>query len=81
MFKKRAFTMLTVLISSAIYFTSYKVNAQNCQVGWPVIIAPNKQDGDTEVSVWTESPGSISFDEFVIGGRSTSARLTEQDED
>jgi hypothetical protein len=33
------------------------------------------------VSVWIESPGSISFDEFIIGGRSTSAKLTEQKDD
>ena len=77
---KKSHSFIAVLICYAAYLSSYKVNAIYCPIGWPVIIAPDRVDGDTEVNVWIESPGSISFDEFIIAGRSTSEILTEQDD-
>ena len=49
-------------------------------MGWPVMLAPYSQDGDTELTVWTETPDSYHGDKFVLGGRSTSKDFTEQDE-
>lgn len=51
----------------------------NCKVGWPIILADDDQDGDTEVQTWV-SVGTSSTEEYLIGGRSTSLDFTEQDD-
>ena len=77
MVKSRVFALITVLVIS-LHQLAY---AQVCEIGWPVIIAPESQDGDTEVTVWAESPGSNGFDQFILAGTSTSGELTEHDDE
>lgn len=73
----KVFAFITVLNITLLGL----VHAQDCQIGWPVIIAPESQDGDTEVTVWAESPGSVLDDEFILAGKSTSGELTEYEDE
>ena len=44
-------------------------------VGWPLVLGPISQDGDTVVEVWDETP--IDDLTYIVGGYSTSKDFTE----
>ena len=46
-------------------------------IGWPAIVGSATKDGDTGVTVWSETPF---VDMYLIGGMSNSADFTERDD-
>ena len=54
-------------------------SAQNCKVGWPVVLGPESRDGNTVVQMWTKAP--IDDDTYLIGGYSNSKDFLETKND
>ena len=49
-------------------------SASHCMIGWPAIVGSSTKDGNTEVTVWAETPFP---DTYLIGGHSESEDFTE----
>lgn len=49
-------------------------SASHCMIGWPAIVGSSTKDGNTEVTVWSETPFP---DTYLIGGHSESKDFTE----
>ena len=61
----RSETIMVLLLA----FMTTLVSGQFCSLGWPVIFGPASKDGDTEVTVWTETPNEIYY---LIAGTTNS---------
>ena len=63
--------LLTILLVSVT-----KASAA-CSVGFPAVMGPESRDGNTQSTVFAESPSS---DIFLVGGWSDSSTFTEHEE-
>lgn len=61
------------LLAFALSFVS--VQADFCSLGWPAVLGSASRDGDTSVTIWSETPDK---DYYLIGGNSDSQDFTEQ---
>ena len=50
-------------------------SAATCKIGWPAVLGPNDKDGDTTVSVWTQTESS---DYYLVGGMTKSDTFAER---
>ena len=64
---KHLFTLLALVAGQAA--------ASHCLIGWPGIVGSSTKDGDTDITVWHETPFS---DAYLIGGNSNSKDFTEK---
>ena len=72
--------MLNKVNNTALWLTFALVNLVEaaddfCSLGWPAVVGPASQDGETSVTIWSETPDKNAY---LIGGNSNSEDFTEE---